>query len=454
MQLIMNDERLQTIEQVKQFLAGSEALDFEGVSVEERYQWIQAVLVRFKYYQLKRAEKGVIRRYIEKVSGYSQSQVSRLIREYNQRGQLRKAQYKRHRFPRSYTTEDIALLARTDGLHDYLSGPATKKIMEREWATYGHTDFRNISRISIAHLYNLRRSHLYRSITKRYTRTKPAVVKIGERARPAPGGSPGYIRIDTVHQGDDQEEKGVYHINAVDEVTQWEIVASVEKIAESYLVPVLESMLAGFPFVMRGFHSDNGSEFINKTVAKLLNKLLIRFTKCRPRHTNDNGLVESKNGSVVRKHLGYAYIPQACAEALNQYHSDFLNPYVNFHRPCFFSVSVTDHRGKVKKVYPYREVMTPYEKLKSLPGAGSYLRPTVTMQKLDDIARQMSDNEYAERMVKARSNLFQNISRWEKRVAQGYSPSTPPTAPRERRMARRREIVLLPLHAHFSIRKD
>jgi len=319
------------------------------------------------------------------------------------------------------------LLARTDELHDYLSGPATKKIMEREWAIYGHSNFRNISQISIAHLYNLRRSHLYRSITKRYTRTKPVVVKIGERARPAPGGSPGYIRIDTVHQGDDQGEKGVYHINAVDEVTQWEIVASVEKIAESYLVPVLESMLAGFPFVMLGFHSDNGSEFINKTVAKLLNKLLIRFTKCRPRHTNDNGLVESKNGSVVRKHLGYAYIPQACAEALNRYNNDFLNPYINFHRPCFFPVSVTDHRGKVKKTYPYREVMTPYEKFKSLPTAERYLRPGATIDKLDDIASKMSDNEFAERVVKARSNLFQYISRWPERVARGYPPSTPPT---------------------------
>jgi len=425
----MNDENLKTIEQVKQFLAGSEALNFAGVSAEERYQWIQALLVRFKYYQLKRAEKGVIRRHIEKVSGYSRAQVSRLIREYKQRGQLRKAQYKRHRFPRSYTTADIALLARTDELHDYLSGPATKKIMEREGEIYGHSEFRNISRVSIAHLYNLRRSHLYRSITKRYTRTRPVVVRIGERTRPAPRGNPGYVRIDTVHQGDLSGKKGVYHINAVDEVTQWEIIASVEKIAESYLVPVLESMLAGFPFVIRGFHSDNGSEFINKTVAELLNKLLVRFTKCRPRHSNDNGLVESKNGSVVRPDLsgGYAYIPQACAEALNRYNNDFLNPYINFHRPCFFLVSVTDHRGKVKKTYPYREVMTPYEKLKSLPTAERYLRPGVTLEKLEDIARQRSDNEFAERMVKARSNLFQNISRWDEQVARGSLPPPSPT---------------------------
>jgi transposase InsO family protein len=203
----------------------------------------------------------------------------------------------------------------------------------------------------------------------------------------------------------------------VDEVTHWEIIDSVERISEAYLTPVLESMLAQFPFVIRGFHSDNGSEFINHIVARLLNKLLIRFIKSRPRHTNDNGLVETKNGSVVRKNLGYAYIPQACAELLNGYHKDFLNPYVNFHRPCFFAVSVIDHRGKVKKTYPHEEVRTPYEKLKSLPQAEKYLRAGVTFEALDAIAYQMSDNQFAERMVKARSNLFQQISRFDKWVA-------------------------------------
>ena len=407
----MNDEDIQTIEQVKQFLAGSESLEFRGASIDERYRWIETALIRFRYSRLNRAEKGMIRRYIEKMSGYSRAQVCRLTRRYNQQGRLRRALYERHRFPGKYTLADIALLAKTDELHDCLSGPATKKIMEREWAVYGHMDYTNISGISIAHLYNLRRSSLYRNMARRYTKTKPAVVKIGERARPDPGGRPGHIRVDTVHQGDFNEQKGVYHINAVDEVTQWEIVASVEKISEYYLEPILESMLAGFPFVIRGFHSDNGSEFINKTVAKLLNKLLIRFTKCRPRHTNDNGLVESKNGSVVRKQLGYIHIPQVHATTINRYHRDFLNIYINFHRPCFFPISVIDHRGKVKKTYPYHEVMTPYEKLKSLPDAQSYLQAGVTLEKLDDIAHEMSDNEFAERMVKARSNLFQHISR-------------------------------------------
>ena len=271
----MNDDSLQTIQQIRQFLQGSETVKFEGISIEVRYHWIEKVLARFKYARLKRDDKGVIRRYIEKVSGYSRAQVSRLIGHFNQKGQLRKTDYDRHRFPKKYTRADIALLARTDELHDCLSGPATKKIMEREWAVYGHSAFSNISLISVAHLYNLRRSYLYRSINKRYTKTKPAVVRIAERVRPDPGGRPGYIRVDTVHQGDKDGEKGVYHINAVDEVIQWEIVASVERISENHLVPVLENMLAGFPFVIRGFHSDNGSEFINRMVARLLNKLLV-----------------------------------------------------------------------------------------------------------------------------------------------------------------------------------
>jgi hypothetical protein len=407
----MNDEKVTTIEQVKQFLKGSEALSFEGVSIEERYRWIESVLVRFMYRRLKRAEKGVVRQYLQKVSGYSRAQICRLIRRYYQHGRLRKTDCKRHRFPLKYTQADITLLAKTDELHDYLSGPATKKIMEREWAVYGHMEFRTISQISVAHLYNLRQSYLYRNLNRRYIRTKPAVVSIAERTRPDTRGKPGYIRVDTVHQGDRDGEKGVYHINAVDEVTQWEIIASVEKISEYYLEPVLESMLAGFPFVILGFHSDNGSEFINEVVARLLNKLLIRFTKCRPRHSNDNGLVESKNGSVVRKQLGYAHIPQSYASTINQFHEDYLNIYVNFHRPCFFAVSIIDCRGKVKKTYPYQEVMTPYEKLKSLPQAQSYLKAGVALQQLDDIAHKMSDNEFAERMVKARSNLFQYISR-------------------------------------------
>jgi len=145
--------------------------------------------------------------------------------------------------------------------------------------------------------------------------------------------------------------------------------------------------------------------------------LLIHFTKSRPRQTDDNGLVETKNGSVLRKNLGYAHIPQACAESLNRYHSDYLDPYINFHRPCFFPQSVIDHRGRIKKTYPYEEVMTPYERLRNVPRVEGYLRPGVSLEKLATIANQTSDNQFAERMVNARSKLFQQITRFAQRVA-------------------------------------
>ena len=127
--------------------------------------------------------------------------------------------------------------------------------------------------------------------------------------------------------------------------------------------------------------------------------------------------METKNGSVVRKQLGYAYIPQMCAELINGFNRDFFNPYINFHRPCFLPVSVVDIKGKIKRTYPYKEVMTPYGKLKSLTQAEDYFRTNVTFEGLETIASQMSDNQFAERMVNARSNLFQQISRFANRVA-------------------------------------
>ena len=82
---------------------------------------------------------------------------------------------------------------------------------------------------------------------------------MGERGRPEPGERPGFLRVDTVHQGDGEGVNGVYHINAVDAVTQWEVVGCTAQISEAYLVPVLEAMLHQCPFRLLGFHSDNGS---------------------------------------------------------------------------------------------------------------------------------------------------------------------------------------------------
>ncbi len=404
----MDDKELRTLEQVEQFVDSSEGIEFSGLNVKGKYIWTEEVLKKFKYQWLKRNGKGILRRYIRKVTGYSRSQVTRLVGRYQESGRLRVTEYHRHHFPEKYTMAEVALLAKTDELHGWLSGPATKRILEREFEIYGHIQFENISRISVAQIYNLRHSKRYR--VKRYIHTKPVVSRIGERTKPEPHGNPGYIRVDTVHQGDHDHQKGVYHINAVDEVTQWEIVASVSRITEYDLESLLESMLNQFPFRIKGFHSDNGGEYVNRTVAELLNKLLIRFTRSRPRRPDDNGLVESKNGAVIRKNLGYAHIPQGCASLLNVYHRDNLNPYINFHRPCFFPVAVIYHNGNVKNTYPYEKIKTPYEKLKSLPQVETYLRPGISLETLDAIANQMSDNQCAERMVKARYNLLKQTN--------------------------------------------
>ena len=140
---------------------------------------------------------------------------------------------------------------------------------------------------------------IYTSKRRVFSKTQHTSVSIGERRKPQPNGQPGYLRIDTVHQGDQDKQKGVYHINAVDEVTQMEVVCAVEKISERYLIPVLEQLIDEFPFVVKAVHADNGSEYINRRVAALLQKLLIELTKSRSRHSNDNALAESKNGSCT-----------------------------------------------------------------------------------------------------------------------------------------------------------
>jgi hypothetical protein len=176
-------------------------------------------------------------------------------------------------------------------------------------------------------------------------------------------------------------------------------------------VPVLTQLLDTFPFTIKGFHTDNGSEYINKKVAKLLEKLRIEQTKSRARKTNDNALVESKNGSTVRKHLGYAHIPGRFAKAVNHFASGILTEYLNFHRPCHFPTESADAKGKLRKHYRYQDMMTPYEKLKSLPKASQYLKPIITFEALDAIASQCSDNDAALRLNQARAELFQLINK-------------------------------------------
>jgi len=406
----MDEAKIETMADIRDFLSGTSGVGFRLEGKDTCYGWIRRTLVRFWYLNLGKKDKGLVRRYLEKVTGYSRPQLNRLIAQYRDTGEIRRSQRTTNGFPRRYDSRDITLLAELDDLHDGLSGTTTKKLCERAYTIHEDHRFEHLSEISVSHIYNLRGSREYRNARKVFHKTRPTKITIGQRGKPHPQGSPGYLRVDTVHQGDKDGKKGVYHINATDEVTQFEIVVTVEKISEHYLLPALRALLEQFPFKIINFHADNGSEFINHKVATLLNTLLISLTKSRPRHCNDNALAESKNGAVVRKILGYSHIPQRYAAHVETFNRQFLNPYINFHRPCHFPEITTNAKGKEKRTYPYQNMMTPYEKLKSLPEAERYLKKNITFERLDRIAQQMSDNDAALALQKAREKLFDLIA--------------------------------------------
>ncbi|MGC9948946.1 MAG: hypothetical protein ABSF64_21470 [Bryobacteraceae bacterium] len=260
---MQNGERLSL--QIRMFLAASDEFRFEANNREEVYGWVTRTLVEQEYGRQKREAKGLLRRYVAKMTGLSRAQMTRLVGQYLEKGMVKERSYRRNRFAK---TCDVELLAAVDKAHETLSGPATQKILHREFHDYGDERYRRLAGISAAHIYNLRKSRAYRERKVSFQKTRPVKVTIGERRRPDPQGRPGFLRVDTVHQGDLEGIKGVYRINAVDEVTQWQVVGATAYISEAWLIPVLEAMLRQFPFQIVGFHSDNRSEFINHTVPK------------------------------------------------------------------------------------------------------------------------------------------------------------------------------------------
>lgn len=409
---------LQTLAQVRAFVEGNEPIAFALTDRRTAHLWMTETRRRFRYRHLARADKGLLRQYLAKVTGLSRAQVTRAIAQFGRGGVIEdRRQAPAKPFARRYTAADIRLLAEVDALHGTVSGLAPRKLCERMYRVFGDVRYERLAGTSNGHLYNLRQHKIYRTQRGRFDKTRPVRVQIGERRKPAPDGKPGYLRIDSVHQGDLDGIKGLYLINAVDEVTQFQAVFAVAKISERFLLPVLEPLLDPFPFVIRGFHSDNGSEYINGPVAKLLEKLRIEQTQSRARKTNDNALVESKNGSTIRKQLGYSHIPGRFAQEVNAFTSGILNGYLNFHRPCHFPTEAVDAKGKLRKHYRYQDRMTPDEKLKSLPEAAQYLKPGITFRALDEIATQCSDNEAALRLNQARAELFQLINRSQNHAA-------------------------------------
>jgi hypothetical protein len=410
----MNDENILSIAQLQSFLKEVAVVNFNinnlgNKNKQEMYDWVDTVVQKFRYFSLKKKEKKIVLDYVSKITKKSRGQIKKLIKRKKKFGKIKLSVTKKNTFPVLYSTSDIARLIETDNAHGRLSGPATKKILIRKYLTYGKLNFERISHISTPHIYNIRKkSRQYQSNILFIAKTQSVKRNIGERRKPQPEGKPGYLRVDSVHQGDKETEKGVYYINMVDEVTQWEIIGCVEGISEQFLEPLLLELLNRFPFIILNFHSDNGSEYINYQVAEMLKKMIIDQTKSRSRRTNDNALVESKNGAVIRKHMGYRYIQKSYARNINKFFRENMDEYLNFHRPCGFSTDYEDVKGKIKK--KYETYMTPYEKLISLPNFEQYLKPEILPTTLEKISKKESDNESAQKMQINKSKLFKNFT--------------------------------------------
>lgn len=402
----MDDSRIINVNQLRGLLKGSEGLDLSlrQAGIEEKYRFIDQTVDRFHYWQLRKKDKRVVRRYLKKVVGYRHTQLNRLIKRAGQ-GKLERKPYRRINPRRIYTRQDIKLLEKTDEVHLRLSEKATQEILRREHELFGKKEYQTIARISHGHITNLRHSPVYRSSWVNHTKARQ--VPIGITQRPENYGQPGSIRVDTVHQRD------IYHINSVDEIVQWEILVSVPQICERCMEPALADMLNQYPFIVFNFHSDRGGENINYVVANLLQRLLIKQTKTRARRPNDNALVETKNAHVVRKNMGWEHIHQSFCDQINNYYRNYFNPYLNFHRPCGFPTTTVDEKGREARVYNVYQ--TPYERLKSLSGARKFLKPGITFGKLDQVAYQMSDNDFAEILRKEETKLFEKIREHDRR---------------------------------------
>lgn len=412
MTINMNDNAIASIAQLGALIKAAETLGVEGVKRNDDknavYAWMNDILIRLRYRFLGKKDKGLVHRYLIWYSGYTETHIDHLIAAYKQRGKIFRRKRTQPAYAAVYTAVDIGLLAEVALAYRQQNGKALKEVCRDMYHTYHDLRFERLAKLSVSRLYDLKKTNVFVSRAGVQTKTRAVAVPIGERKKPFPEGKPGYIRVDSVHQGDLDKEKGVYHVNLVDEVTQWEVVVCVEGISEQFLLPALAEALAAFPFRIINFHSDNGSEYINYRVAAMLEKLRVTQTKSRARACGDNGLVEGKNGAVVRKWMGHAHIPRHHAGRIMGFYRTHFNPFVNYHRFCAFPDEEVDHRGKIVK--KYRTYLTPCMKLCSLPNVQLYLNDGIMIATLEAEAQKKTHLCAAQEAEKARNTLFTAFS--------------------------------------------
>ena len=241
----LDTQRLQTLDQVREFLAGSRPLDLQPETRAEAYAFVAETLQRFDYSRRGKADKGLIRRFLNKVTGLSRAQVTRLLHQHRTTGAIADRRRPRHPFPRRYTKADIGLLAEVDALHGTLSGPATRKLCVRALQLFGDRRFERLAAISNGHLYNLRHSTSYQR--RRGTMpapTRPCTSPSASGAGPSPSDNPlpagRFVHPSTASRASPPQPRRRSSSSAG------------ERIDTPCLAPVLEALLRAFPFNVRG----------------------------------------------------------------------------------------------------------------------------------------------------------------------------------------------------------
>src|ERR1700737_1299986 len=149
----MEDGEPLSLEQIRALVEASEEVRFHCQDRGELYEWVNRTLRQQDYGRLKRGGKGLVRRYVAKMTGLSRAPAARLIRCYQGGGEVKPRAYRGHRFGNRHPRADIEVLAAVDEAHETLSGPATQKILQRAWHEYHDPQCERRARLSVAPLY-------------------------------------------------------------------------------------------------------------------------------------------------------------------------------------------------------------------------------------------------------------------------------------------------------------
>ena len=241
----MNDDHLVSMAQLKELVKLKNSAKFKSNSSKvETYEWVGTTLGKFRYFSLKKKDRSIVKKYVINMTGYSEGAIDKLISRKKKYGRIFVKERTQNNFQKFYEGKDIELLAEVSNVTLNQNGYALKEMCKSMYVDFNDLRFEKLSKISVSHLYNLKKTNVYGTKSLFYTKTNPVQRDIGVRAKPQPYGKPGYLRIDSVHQGDLDKEKGVYHINLVDEVTQMEYVICVEGISEYFLLPLLRELIS------------------------------------------------------------------------------------------------------------------------------------------------------------------------------------------------------------------